>query len=253
MTESPFPFGAVEEAPVLDDEPAVDSRRNVIVLGALAAVLVGGGAYFLLGSGGDVADEVAFTPAVPRVAAAKATPSPQAVKLPVATKVAIGRNPFKALYVQPVVAAAAPATDPAAPVPTGGGTPIVLVTPGDSPAGPTTSTPTTSTPTTSTPTTGRPTSSSPDRPASTAPPEPAVKEYKLILKRVFGDGSDLSAVFTVDGKQMTAKVGSTFGPTAEIKLLSLQQGPKDEQWTAVLQVGDGDPFDVVTGEPVFVR
>ncbi|MBC7680513.1 MAG: hypothetical protein H7233_16235 [Pseudorhodobacter sp.] len=243
MTESPFPFGAVEGAPAFDDEPTGDRRRNVIALGALAAVLVGGGAYFLLSGGSDTADEFAFTPAVPRPAAA-ASPSPQAaVKLPVATKIAIGRNPFKALYVQPVVAAAAPVTDPAAPAPTGGGTPIVIVSPGDTPTGPTTSTPTTS----------RPTSASPDGPAATAAPEPAVKEYKLILKRVFGDGSNLSAVFTVDGKQMTAKVGSTFGPTAEIKLLSLQQGPKDEQWTAVLQVGDGSPFDVVTGEPVFVR
>lgn len=74
-----------------------------------------------------------------------------------------------------------------------------------------------------------------------------------MLMRVFGEGKDQSAVFSIDGKQQTAKVGSTFGPTAEILLLSLQQGPEDAQWTAVLQVGDSDPFDVVTGEPAYVR
>ena len=237
MTESPFPFGAVGNAAAFDDEPGSDSRRNVIALGALAVVLVGGGAYFLLSGGSDTADDVAFTPAAPR-AAANASPSPSALKLPVVSTIPVGRNPFKALYVQPAVVVAAPVgTTPVSTAPDGSATPIVLVSPGDA-------TPTNSPPRNAPTSTGSGPSSA---------PEPQAKEYRLILRRVFGDGTNLSAVFTVDGKQMTAKVGSTFGPTAEIMLLSLQQGPKDEQWTAVLQVGDGDPFDVVTDQPVFVR
>ena len=51
----------------------------------------------------------------------------------------------------------------------------------------------------------------------------------------------------------TAKVGETFGPTKEIRLISLQEGPGSGQWTAVLQVGDGGPFDAVTGQAVSVR
>ena len=74
-----------------------------------------------------------------------------------------------------------------------------------------------------------------------------------MLTDVYGTDAERSAVFVVDGKQMIAQVGTVFGPTAEIKLVKLQEGPQDDQWTATLQVGDGDPFDVVTGEAVFVR
>lgn len=238
MTEPYNPFGAVEEAPAFPEDDTAGGKRNLVALGGLGAVLVAGAAYFLVLSGGDATeDALAIVPRTPAAAAPAAVASPAAVKLPVATKVQLGRNPFKALYVQPAAVAEAPApAAPATPVAVGGGTTIVVGGGG------------TQAPTgggTQAPTSGGGTAA----PA----PKPAVKEYKLVLTRVFGDeGSDLSAVFTIDGKQQTAKVGSVFGPTAEIKLLSLQEGPKEGRWTAVLQVGDGDPFDVVTGTKVYV-
>ena len=60
MTESPFPFGAAPEAAAPEQEAEPGSRRNVVALGALAAVLLAGGAFFLLGGGEDVDDEIAF-------------------------------------------------------------------------------------------------------------------------------------------------------------------------------------------------
>ncbi len=74
-----------------------------------------------------------------------------------------------------------------------------------------------------------------------------------MLQRVYGTGKDSTAEFTIDGRKVVAKVGVRFGPTSEIRLISLQQGPKAAQWTSVLQVGDGEPFDAVTGEKVSVR
>ena len=135
MTESPFPFGAAPEAPAPEQEAEPGSRRNVLALGALAAVLLAGGAFFLLGGSEEVLDETAFVPAGARPAVTSAVPP--VAKLPVPTKVALGRTPFKALYVQP--AAATASTDvPAAPAPVSVvpiGTPIVVVGPGVSPVG----------------------------------------------------------------------------------------------------------------------
>ena len=228
MTESPFPlFGAVELSSATEDEPGSDSRRALVVLGTVAAVLVAAGSFFLLTGTDDTVVDSAFTARAPRVAAPAATAA--TLTLPVASKIELGRNPFKALYIQPAAAVVDPAAvGPAGPAPTvpGGLAPIVIVGPD-----------------------GVPTSNSG---GGTTQPAP-VQEYKLVLTGVSGTGDALSAVFTIDGKQRTAKVGSTFGPTSEIKLLSLQQGPKNGQWTAVLQVGDGEPFDVVTGEAAFVR
>ena len=59
--------------------------------------------------------------------------------------------------------------------------------------------------------------------------------------------ADQTAVLTVDGASQTVRVGDDFGPDGSLLLLSLQQGPDDGQWTAVVQRGSGDPFDVVTG------
>lgn len=227
---------APEQGEQVEDGGA-GGRKAVIALGALAGVALAGGAFFFLSSGDDSADDFAPVARAARPAAAAPAPAASAkVKLPAQSRVTLGRNPFRALYVEPAPepppAPAAPAAG--APTSTGGGTvPIVVVGAGGN----------------SVPPTGTGTGTAPQAP----PQQPAVKEHKLVLLRVFGAGKDQSASFSIDGKQQTAKVGTTFGPSAEILLLSLQQGPKDDQWTAVLQVGDGDPFDVVTGEPVFVR
>lgn len=226
MSESPFSlFGAVDPSAAPEDEPASESRRNIIVLGSVAAVVVAAGAFFLLSGGDEPVVDSAFTPLSPKAAAPAASAKP--ALLPVVSKIELGRNPFKALYILPapvVVQAPISPVIPGSPV-TGGGAPIVIVGPG-----------------------GVPTSGG----SGTSQPAP-VKEYKLVLTRVTGTAKDRSAVFTIDGNQVTAKVGEIFGPTEQIKFVSLQQGPKNGQWTAVLQVGDGDPFDVVTGVPAFVR
>ena len=248
MTESPFPFGTAEEAPALEQESeGGSSRRNLVALGGLAALLVAGGAAFLLlGGGEDTTEDIAFVPPARTTVTTPAVVVPKAVKLPVATDVPLGRNPFKALYVQPAAAATdgAPAAGPAAAPAPAAGPAIVLVTP----AGPFGGTSPGTSPGTvpfPAPTNGG---------AAPAPgTRPVAVEHDLVLRRVSGEGATLSAAFTIDGKATSAKVGETFGPTSEIKLLSLQEGPEPGRWTAVLQVGDADPFDVVIGESVRVR
>jgi hypothetical protein len=92
----------------------------------------------------------------------------------------------------------------------------------------------------------------PARGTGTAHPAATEEKHKLILLRVFGTGPDQSAAFSIHGTEQIAKVGSIFGPTAEILLLELTEAPAGT-WTATLQVGDGDPFDVKMGEPAYVR
>jgi hypothetical protein len=222
------PFSAVpEDASAPPSAPEQESRSNpklLIGLGALAAVVIGAGAFLFL-SGGDDVEDFGVVAAAPRAAAPVASPAPTAQpKIPAQANLTLGRNPFRPLYVEPAPAPPPPPAD--LPTSTGGvgTTPVVIVEGGTSGPG-----------------------------AAPAPQEPTAKEHKLVLLRVFGTGKDQSASFSIDGKQQTAKVGTTFGPTAEILLLSLHEGPKEGEWTAVLQVGDGDPFDVTLGDPVFVR
>jgi hypothetical protein len=227
------PFAASSEEPAVyaqdgDAEAAGNSsRKTYAALGALAAVVLGAGAFLFLGGSGD--EELLELPPVkraPLAAPAAAGPSAAPVaKLPAKSTLTLGRNPFRALYIQPPPPEPEPATEVQAPAAPG----VIVVNPGGNGTTP------------------------PSGGAAPAPQQPTAKEHKLVLLRVFGTGKDQSASFSIDDKQQTAKVGTTFGPTAEILLLSLQEGPKEGQWTAVLQVGDGDPFDVILGEPVFVR
>lgn len=229
MTESLFPFGSADAASP-DEQESADGRRNATALTALAVVAVGAGAFFFLGGSDEVPLDVTVGAGVVTPAAAAPVPSAQPVtKLPVASAIKLGRSPFDVLYTapkeEPVVAEVtegAP-TGPSTPTDTatpGGSVPVVVVTnPGGGGA---------------------------EGGSAGGDERPVLHE--LVLTRVYGEGKDRIAVFTVDGKQQTAKVGGTFGPTAELLLLSLQQGPADDQWTAVLQVGDSDPFDVITGQ-----
>jgi hypothetical protein len=227
MSQDTFPFAEGSDTAAFADEAEPErNRKAVIAAGGVAAALVLAAAgYFFLGGSGDGAVDSAFVPgrvAHPAVAAPKSATKP-AKKLPAPYKEQLGRDPFKALYVLPAVAQAGPGV-------TATGTTAPGVTPAVSGTG-------------TVPTTG----------GGTTPTTTANKEYKLILMRVYGTGTDRTAVFSIDGKQQVAKIGTKFGPTSEIVLLSMQQGPKAGQWTSVLQVGDGDPFDVVTGAPAYVR
>lgn len=238
MTEfNPFSAADEPEAHVPEaDTQATDGGRNkvlVIVLGAVAGLVLAAGGFLFLGGGEDAED---FAPVARAARPAAVAPAPSAQpKLPAPANLTLGRNPFRALYVEP---APAPAPEPPAVTPsgaTGGGPQVIVIGGGTTKDGGTTG------------------GSAAGGGVAAAPQQPTAKEHKLVLLRVFGTGKDQSASFSIDDKQQTAKVGTTFGPTAEILLLSLQEGPKEGQWTAVLQVGDGDPFDVVLGEPVFVR
>jgi hypothetical protein len=239
VSESPFTSPAAEQA--TDTEAESASRKPLLLaLGALAAVALGAGAFLFLG-GDDAAEQQLAAPGTVPAAAAPA-PAASASALPVASKVELGRNPFKALYVQPVVAPAstsAPttvgtgtgtpggATAAPAPAPVTGGIPIVGV-----PQIPSTGT-------------------GSESPAPS--PAPATKpELRLVSATHVGHGEHVG-VFAVGDVEETVKVGDTFGPDKHLLLLSLQQGPGDDQWTAVVQIGDGDPFDVVTGSPVLLQ
>jgi hypothetical protein len=218
MTQSAF-------APPLDapevEEPAGASRRTALVAGGIAAaVALAGGGYFLVSGGSTtapVANPVARHLNQGALAAsgqkAASTVVPAVVKVPATSTVPLGRDPFHALYVAPVAAPAA--TAPTAPATNTSGT-----------AG-------TSTPSTTT--------------QAAAP-----KVYKLVLTGVSGSGSNLTATFNVAGKIMVAKVGSVFGPTSELKLLSLTQNAKGV-WTATIQVGDSEPVDAPKGEALYVN
>ena len=217
MTEtSAFPFGDTEPVdPSAEQAEETGTRRVLVMAGGVVAALALAAGGFLFLTGDEEPVEEAFVAPRPAVAAqavgvTKKVATKPAAKLPAPFEDDLGRNPFKALYVEPV-AAAGPATDPTLP---GGGT-----------------------------TAGGP----------VAPEAPTAKEYALVLKRVYGEGKDQTAEFTIDGRKVVAKIGVRFGPTSEIRLISLQEGPKDGQWTAVLQVGDGEPFDAVTGDTVSVR
>jgi hypothetical protein len=201
-TDGGFPFG---DGPLQTGDDADEARNRkalLMVAGVAGALVLAAGAWFLLGGDSEETTTVAAPPTRSPVAA---SPSPTAAAaVPARYQGQLGRDPFRALYVQP---AASPAVPAAAAVP-----------------------------------------------ASTAAPvQPAATEHKLVLQRVYGSGSDQTAAFTIDGRSSEARIGSTFGPTAEIVLRSLRQGPKAGQWTATLQVGDSSPFEVVTGVPAYVR
>ena len=91
-------------------------------------------------------------------------------------------------------------------------------------------------------------------PPAPQPPVPvgssaSVARKELELTDVEVTGERFVAVLALDGRRSRAEVGDSFGPGGQLLLLSLQQGPRNGQWTAVVQAGQGDPFDVVSGTP----
>ena len=221
--------------PAGDDAPAASNGNRKAVLGIAGLLLTGLALAGSLLLGGDDLDDLG-TP--PPAAAAEPTPSasPSASAAPLAFPDAStardGRDPFAALYVEPETAAAAPAgapapdagaVDPAAPaLPALPALPPVETGGGSTGTGPVT--------------------------------EPSVGTGPLTIALLRTEGTDPSrtAVFTVDGAQVPVAVGESFGPSDALLLLSLQQGPAAGGWTAVVQSGLGEPFDVVTGTPVAV-
>ena len=234
MTESPFPFGAVEDGPAAAEPAEAGSRRNLLLLGGLAAVLLAGGAYVLLGGGEEAVEDVAFTPRAPRAAAAAGAAAPKPAKLPVATKVPLGRNPFKALYVAPVAAAAAPAgttqnTPTSTTAPTSG-TPIVVVAPVTLPTG-----------TTTPPTSGGTVAAPAARPST---------QSTVALKGVSTRTGKAVGTFVYDGQTVTGGKGQVMaGKLKVMSLVPLARGG----WYATLKLGDGAAFEVHENQTVVVQ
>ncbi len=103
MTENSFPFDQPVDGAA---GPAVEEpseRRSPVLLlgGVLGALVLGAGGWFFV-TGGDADDEFAapVTKRPPSVGS-PVQPAPEAVVVPVAATEAVGRNPFKALYVPP--------------------------------------------------------------------------------------------------------------------------------------------------------
>ena len=210
MTENTF-FEPV------DDEPA-QSRRSLLVLGAVGGALaLAAGGYFLLGGGGGAgASELVAQPTSrsPVVAVAP-TAAKKLVVLPAVSKVRLGRDPFLALYIPPVVSLAAP--------PTGSGT---------TPTG-TIGTGTTGTGTSGTGTSGTPaapaTAPAPTFPATpTGRPAPAPSRPPAVVKHVFsvfgitGSAATGRARVSIDGgAPFTVHEGSVFGPSKELTITDI--------------------------------
>lgn len=117
MTET-----TTQVAPV-SAEPSGSKRRNALVAGGLAAALALSGGGFLLLSGGSSDDSGYVVPSARKSTtagktAAGRTAKPAVQTVPAVSKVRIGRDPFKPLYVQPVEAPAPTATTPTGTSPT---------------------------------------------------------------------------------------------------------------------------------------
>ena len=226
MSASPLSRLGLTSAAGDETEPASGgSRKAVLGVAVLATAGLALGASLLLGgSEGDDLGALGVAPAAaatPAPATPSAAPSPTASpRFPDAEVVQDGRNPFAALYVEAAPGAAAPAAGapaPLTPLPPPPGAPAM---PGQGAA------------------------------AGAPGPAPAPAAVALALLRTDGTDTARTAVFTVDGAEQAVAVGEAFGADGSLLLLSLQQGPEQGGWTAVVQQGSGDPFDVVTGVPV---
>lgn len=200
------------ETPVGDalGEEGTRDRRKLVLFGVLGALALAAAGWFLFGGNGSAPEALTPIPhGVPRLprSPVASTPLKPTTVLPPTSTVKLGRDPFRALYVVP---AAAPPAPPAAP--------------GTKPTKAPTGTPT-----------GTPTTTPPTKPIT----------YSLRLVRVDGSGDNLTAKFLIGttGKIQYARAGSVFGRDAEIRLLSMQKGSNGSD-IAVIQVGDGSPFNV---------
>ena len=232
------PFAAADQEvaeyvpePVQDEAPA--GKRNTLALGALAAVALGAGAFFLLGGGGEEEVVEASSSGIVRTPGAAAAPATGPVStLPVASKVTLGRNPFRALYVAPedvpaAAAPAAPAGGTTVPTSTGGTTttPIVVVDSGSSSGG---------------------TTAPPPAPA----PAPAQSTVSLKSVTAGKDGSNPTATFDYDGKTVSGAPGDVMA--GKLLVISIQQDVMGG-WFVNLQLGDGEPFEVHERQRVVVQ
>lgn len=243
MSDTTFPFSAVQDdAAAASDE--ADRRPLAVALGGgLIAVALVGGAVFAFTGGDEVPVDAGAASVVRAPAAAPAPAAEQPQTVPVANTEQIARNPFEPKYVAPAPPPVVETPPDAADGGAGGVPPQLVVTDAQ---GRLVTVPT-----------GQLPAGSPVQPVEPAPaapaPAPAPREYRLVLTGVSTEGDVPTATFTIDGAVSSVKATEIFGPNRQLLLRSLQQGPKDGQWTATIQVGDARPIDVVTNEAVYVQ
>jgi len=198
MTENTF-FEPV------DDEPA-QSRRSLLVLGAVGGALaLAAGGYFLLGGGGgaNASEVVAQSSTRTPVTAIVPTVAKKPVVLPAVSKVRLGRDPFLALYIPPVVSPAGPATGSGTTGTTPTGTTGAPTAPGTAPA-----------PTVPVTPTGSP------APAPASPP--AAVKHRFSVFGITGSAATGRARVSIDGgAPFTVHEGSVFGPSKELTVTDI--------------------------------
>jgi hypothetical protein len=214
MTDNTFAAAPAEEA-------AGSSRKLVLVGGAAAVAVLAGAGWFLLHGGSD--SDSAALPVVHRapvvahnaqVATSTLKSKVATTKLPAASTVKIGRDPFAALYVAPVAA------------PAGTGT------------------------TTSTAPTGTTTATTPTNPTDTA----ANARYTIVLTKVTtGSGGAKFFTFKIGTTYKTVIPAQRFGKYGELVVLTWVENSKHAVIGAVLQVGDDNPIGVPIGVKTSVQ
>ena len=296
MTDS---FGFSADPDPGAPEGTSGNRRTILVAAGLAGVMaLGAGAYFLLsGSPADPVTSVAlYRPPVHRVIPPRHTapaPAPTkaaaAAQLPTASLEHLGRNPFRALYVQPVaVTSTAPTSGTGTSTGTGstgaastgsgstgtgsGGTGSTGTGSTDTGTGSSTggSTGTGSTGSTSTgsTSTGSPSTGSKGKDAnvpsgtstggsSTGTPPPATTAgtapYPLMLVSISRPSPEARFFsFTLSGVRKVVLPGQRFGKYGELVVLVYTRTSDGTATGALVQVGDDSPIDVRIGEKVMV-
>ncbi len=296
MTDS---FGFSADPDPGAPEGTSGNRRTILVAAGLAGVMaLGAGAYFLLsGSPADPVTSVAlYRPPVHRVIPPRHTapaPAPTkaaaAAQLPTASLEHLGRNPFRALYVQPVaVTSTAPTSGTGTSTGTGstgagstgsgstgtgsGGTGSTGTGSTDTGTGSSTggSTGTGSTGSTSTgsTSTGSPSTGSKGKDAnvpsgtstggsSTGTPPPATTagtaSYPLMLVSISRPSPEARYFsFTLSGVRKVVLPGQRFGKYGELVVLAYTRTSDGTATGALVQVGDDSPIDVRIGEKVTV-
>lgn len=243
MTEQTSSYGATAVAtppapplaPEFEETADNGNRNKLLAVGAAAGVLVLLIVAFFLMKGGGTDTAMGVPPVIPGATdgGAKAPVADKPVTLPKTYKDAVGRDPFKALYVAPVEAPA----DPAA---VGDGSQTGLPDVPDAP-------PVVSVPTDTGTNTDTGTDTGTD---TTAPPSANYAPVWIALESVQGTKSATFLVGYSNGKRAKqVTFDDIVAPTRTLQtqfasvfaLLSIQDG------TVTVQFGDATPFDLAPG------
>jgi hypothetical protein len=208
-----------------DAAPADGERTRTPVLvaaGLAAALALGGGGYFLLSGSEDPVATAPLSTGVTKTtrkaapAVKKPVVKPAVKTVPVVAKTRLGRDPFRALYVEPAKASAA------------------------APTSPTSTTPSTST------------SGGSFAPSGGAGQEYPLR-LESISREGAANSRTYFYTFTVGGVRKTVMQGQRFGKYGELVVLGYVANSKGAVIGAILQVGDDNPFGIALKEKISVQ